>query len=312
MRIRRLRRRSERIVTGRVGVVAFGRLGGVAAIVLLAACSTVPRPEIGSKDGAPTQPPPNLALLPDPVPHAEPPSKYGNKSPYQVFGKIYYVMPEPSNYREYGTASWYGTKFHGQSTSSGEPYDMYKLTAAHRSLPIPSYVRITNLDNHKTAIVRVNDRGPFHSERLIDVSYAAAVKLGFADRGTARVVVEVVDGSDSVDTRVAKQDSNAPTMSAAATASAPVAALADVPPEPAVPSPGRIFLQAGAFRDPAGAQRLREDLVAIVGDRVTVQPTADDRLYRVRIGPVSQMSEATRLQDLIVGASHPRPVIVRE
>src|SRR5262249_32689194 len=121
-----------------------------------------------------------------------------NKTPYSVLGKTYYVMPDAASYREYGKASWYGTKFQGQPTSSGEPYDMYKLTAAHRNLPIPSYVRVTNLDNHKSAIVRVNDRGPFHSERLIDLSYAGAVKLGFADVGTARVMVEVVDGSDQL------------------------------------------------------------------------------------------------------------------
>jgi rare lipoprotein A len=247
-------------------------------------------------------------MLPDPVPHSEPPSKYGNKSPYQVFGKIYYVMPSPGDYREYGTASWYGTKFHGLSTSSGEPYDMYKLTAAHRSLPIPSYVRITNLDNHKTAVVRVNDRGPFHSERLIDVSYAAAVKLGFADRGTARVLVEVVDGSDSVDTRVAGES----TAARPSTPPSGADSLTSVPPEPGVPGPAKIFLQAGAFRDPAGAERLRDDLVSIVGTSVSVQRTPNDKYYRVRIGPVAQMSEATRLQELIVSASHPRPMIVRE
>ena len=277
------------------------RIVATALLLCIAACETTTK---APTDGAPTSPPPNLASLPDPVPHAETPSKYGNKSPYQVLGKTYYVMPSPGNYREYGTASWYGTKFHGQSTSSGEPYDMYKLTAAHRSLPIPSYVRITNLDNHKTAILRVNDRGPFHSERLIDVSYAAAVKLGFADRGTARVVVEVVDGSDSLDTRVAQATPSQSTNT--------VTALTDIPPEPAVPSPGQIFLQAGAFRDPAGAERLRDDLSTLVGNGVSVQRTSDEKYYRVRIGPLAQMSEATRLQELIVGASHPKPMIVRE
>ena len=127
-----------------------------------------------------------------------------------MLGKTYYVLPNPDNYKEYGKASWYGTKFHGQRTSSGELYDMYKLTAAHRSLPIPSYVRVTNLDNHRTAIVRVNDRGPFHSERLIDLSYAAAVKLGFADQGTARVMVELVDGTDQLPNNVASGSSEAP------------------------------------------------------------------------------------------------------
>jgi rare lipoprotein A len=288
--------------------VAFPRValrGCIAALlILIAACETT-RP--APSDSAPARPPPNLALLPDPIPHAEPPSKYGNKSPYQVLGKTYYVMPTPGNYREYGTASWYGTKFHGQSTSSGEPYDMYQLTAAHRSLPIPSYVRITNLDNRKTAIVRVNDRGPFHDERLIDVSYAAAVKLGFADRGTARVVIEVVDGTDSIDTRIAGDETARPNA-------VPVTAdaLSSVPAEPGVPAPEKIFLQAGAFRDPAGAERLRDDLATLVGNDVSVQRAPNDKYYRVRIGPVARMSDATRLQELIVGASHSKPMIVRE
>jgi rare lipoprotein A len=215
------------------------------------------------------------------------------------------VLPNPEHYKEYGKASWYGTKFHGQRTSSGELYDMYKLTAAHKSLPIPSYVRVTNLDNHRTAIVRVNDRGPFHGERLIDLSYAAAVKLGFADRGTTRVMVELVDGTDQLpEVGSAKQVPTAPAPAAAA--------LAAVPPEPRVPNPGEIFLQAGAFKDPAGAERLRLDLVELVATPVYVQRIPGNGYYRVRIGPVAQMSEATRLQALIVGAAHPKPLIVRE
>ncbi len=175
-----------------------GRLAFLSPLVLVAACSTTPTTTRPSADSGPVGQTPDLSNLPDPIPHAEPPSKYGNKSPYEVLGKTYYVLPNPENYKEYGKASWYGTKFHGQRTSSGELYDMYKLTAAHRSLPIPSYVRVTNLDNHRTAIVRVNDRGPFHSERLIDLSYAAAVKLGFADQGTTRVMVELIDGTDQL------------------------------------------------------------------------------------------------------------------
>jgi rare lipoprotein A len=274
--------------------------------VLLAACATTESPP---GDSAPVSPPPNLSRIPDPVPRTEPLSKYGNKSPYQVLGKTYYVVPVPDNYKEYGNASWYGTKFHGQRTSSGEPYDMYKLTAAHRSLPIPSYVRVTNLDNHRSAIVRVNDRGPFHSERLIDLSYAAAVKLGFAERGTARVMVEVVDGTDQF-SNVAKADAGS--TPPPATTPPAATALAVVPPEPAVPGPEQIFLQAGAFKDAAGAERLRKDLLRIVDVSVNVQRLPNDGYYRVRIGPVMQMSEATRLQTLIVDAAHPKPLIVRE
>jgi peptidoglycan lytic transglycosylase len=144
--------------------------------------------------------------------------------------------------------------------------------------------------------VRVNDRGPFHSERLIDLSYAAAVKLGFAERGTARVMVELADGTDQI------ADTNS------AIASAPAAA----PSPPPVFEPGQIYLQAGAFRDAAGAERLRGDLTDLVGAAVFVQRLPNDRYYRVRIGPVAQMSEATRLQSLIVGAAHPKPMIVTQ
>ncbi len=259
-------------------------VAGVVLLIWLAGCATTPSD--ANKDGAPRNPPGDLAKLPDPVPRSEPRSKYGNKSPYEVFGKKYYVMPNPAGYSESGRASWYGSKFHGRLTSSGEPYDMYRLTAAHRSLPIPCYVRVTNLDNHKSAIVRVNDRGPFHSERLIDLSYAGAVKLGFANQGTARVRIEVVDGTDQLPYVVAAR-----------------------PPSAASP---QLFLQAGAFSNAAGAERLRAQLHDIVGEAVHVYRQARDGLYRVRIGPISAMSEATRLQNLIVSAAHTKPLIVTE
>jgi rare lipoprotein A len=279
------------------------RLAWLCPLLIVAACSTTPTTTAPTRDSGPVGQTPDLSNLPDPIPRTEPPSRYGNKSPYEVFGKTYYVLPNPERYKEYGKASWYGTKFHGQRTSSGELYDMYKLTAAHKSLPIPSYVRVTNLDNRRTAIVRVNDRGPFHGERLIDLSYAAAVKLGFADRGTTRVMVELVDGTDQLpDVGSANQVPAQPAQ----------AALAAVPPEPGVPDPGQIFLQAGAFKDPAGAERLRLDLTELVGSPAHVQRIPGNGYYRVRIGPVAQMSEATRLQALIVGASHPKPLIVRE
>ena len=131
--------------------------------------------------------------LKDAVPRKEPKSKGGNKSPYKVFGKRYYVMPSAKGYREQGLASWYGIKFHGHKTSNGETYDMYQMSAAHKSLPLPSYVRVTNLANNRSVIVRVNDRGPFHGDRLIDLSFAAATKLDFIDSGTARVNIEAID-----------------------------------------------------------------------------------------------------------------------
>lgn len=146
----------------------------------------------------PQQPAPTQASSGVDVPETERPNpdKYprrGNKTPYQVFGKTYTVMPTSLGYREIGVASWYGKKFHGRLTSSGEVYDMHQISAAHKALPLPSVVRVTNLDNGKWVDVRVNDRGPFHGNRIIDLSYATAVKLGFANQGTATVVVEAID-----------------------------------------------------------------------------------------------------------------------
>ncbi len=142
-------------------------------------------------DGPLPHPPPHLELVPDAVPKKEPYAKYANR-PYSVFGKVY--VPDMSNkpYKAEGYASWYGRRFHNQKTSDGEIYNMYGMTAAHPTLPIPCYVRVTNLSNHKSVIVRVNDRGPFRSDRLIDLTYTAAWKLGFVNTGTAKVEVERV------------------------------------------------------------------------------------------------------------------------
>ncbi|SIQ16846.1 septal ring lytic transglycosylase RlpA family protein [Solilutibacter tolerans] len=135
---------------------------------------------------------PNVDAIPEPEVREEPRSRYGNRSPYKVLGKSYTVLDRPHGYVERGKASYYGNKFHGRRTSNQEVYDMYAFTAAHRSLPLPSYARVTNLDNGKSVVVRVNDRGPFHSGRLIDLSYAAAVKLGYRERGTANVEVRAL------------------------------------------------------------------------------------------------------------------------
>lgn len=147
-------------------------------------------------DGPGEKPPPNLAEIPDAVPKAEPPHRYANR-PYQVFGKNYAPIAAQQPYRERGTASWYGKKFHGQKTSSTEVYDMYAMSAAHRTLPIPSYARVTNVANGKSVVVRINDRGPFHSDRIIDLSYAAAYKLGYIQAGSATVEVESINPGES-------------------------------------------------------------------------------------------------------------------
>jgi rare lipoprotein A len=160
--------------------------------VLVGCTSPVPRVPARS-DGPPVRAHGDLTKLPDPIPRKEPKSRYGNARSYTVLGKTYQVMDSAAGYRATGLASWYGRKFHGRKTSSGEPFDMFQLTAAHRSLPIPAYLKVTNLGNGRTAIVRVNDRGPFHGDRILDLSYAAAVKLGFAEHGTARVRIEALE-----------------------------------------------------------------------------------------------------------------------
>lgn len=163
----------------------------VVALLLLSACSTTPSRYQHRHDFTPQ--PIDVQNLQEPTPRAEPRSVMGNPASYTVLGKKYYLLPTAAGYKERGGASWYGMKFHGHTTSNGEIYDVYKFTAAHKSLPIPSYVRVTNLGNGKSVVVRVNDRGPFHEGRIIDLSYAAAVKIDMHKQGVAQVEVEVIE-----------------------------------------------------------------------------------------------------------------------
>ena len=163
--------------------------------LFLLGCSSAPAPQRSGgyykDDGPGANPPPNLASIPDAVPRTEPLHKYANR-PYEVFGKKYTPMASVQPFTQRGVASWYGKRFHGQKTSSGETYDMYKMTAAHPTLPIPSYARVTNVANRRSVVVRINDRGPFHAGRIIDLSYAAANKLGYIGVGSAQVEVEAI------------------------------------------------------------------------------------------------------------------------
>lgn len=292
----------------------------VLALVLalvLAGCAT---PTLTSRDAAPRVVPRNLERIPDPVPRAEPRARYGNHSPYVVFGRTYHVREDAAGYAETGYASWYGRKFHGRPTSSGEPYDMFALTAAHRSLPLPTFVRVTRVDTKRSIVVRVNDRGPFHENRIIDLSYAAAVKLGFADQGVARVRVEaIVPGS------------RPPLRAAASGASPPAGTATDgtrptpAPGGPAAAQPapaGPFWVQAGAFRDRSAAERLRARLDTIVRDGVARErasparvelASGDDALVRVRVGPFPDLTAANRMQALITFADVAGvPLIVRD
>jgi peptidoglycan lytic transglycosylase len=226
---------------------------------------------------------PDVSKLVEPVPKVEPHSLYGNKSPYTVLGRSYRVLPSARGYDERGIASFYGNKFHGYKTSSLETYDMYAFSAASTTLPLPSYARVTNLENGKSVIVRINDRGPFHQNRLIDLSYAAAVKIGIWPKGTGLVEVRGID---------------------------PSSPSQELPP-PAVVTSGHIYLQVGAFSDADNAQRLAErlrqaDLGAV---QVMEAEVNGRRVRRVRVGPLADVDRADQVSDRIEGMGLPRPQV---
>ncbi|UYG01329.1 septal ring lytic transglycosylase RlpA family protein [Halomonas sp. GD1P12] len=246
-----------------------------------------------SGDAYPVEPP-DVSQVPDAQPRIEAPSRAGNRSTYQVWGETYHVLPSASGYTKQGTASWYGEKFHGYATSNGEIYDMYKMSAAHRSLPLPTFARITSLDSGNSVIVRVNDRGPFHSDREIDLSYAAAARLGILDNGTGRVRVEAIDPQQWL----ANRGGGARPVPAAASSRAP--AVASVPAQAAAPTPAparaqpatggdEIYLQIAALGNEESARALQQRLGGELLHSVRVQ--SDDDVHRVQVGPMSPNQE---------------------
>lgn len=268
----------------------------ILASMTLAACSSAPQrgaeqadtPGGGylPGDGPGAETSIDLDAIPDAVPRTEPLHRYANR-PYLALGKSYMPMTVTGNFRQRGIASWYGKKFHGQRTSCGEVYDMYAMTAAHPTLPIPSYARVTNLANQKSVIVRVNDRGPFLHERAIDVSYTAAHKLGIIGAGSGEVEVE----------SIAAEGGPAPIASAAPAippenGAPPMAAAV-----PASPESGEtgVYLQLGAFKSQEGAEsfieRMRNDLGGF-GKQLSL--SAKDGLVRVHIGPYGSRGEARK------------------
>lgn len=286
-------------------------------VLLIAGCGGSPM-----KDGPPPGSP-RLGNIPDAVPKSEPRSRYGNPRSYVVLGKRYYTLPTSRGYAERGIASWYGRKFHGRRTSSGERFDMYAMTAAHKSLPLPTYVLVTNLENGRQAVVRVNDRGPFHANRLIDLSYAAARKLGIFGNGTGFVEVRAVGpGTEPLQmAKVAPSGQAAPAVRPArpiAVEEAPAAELAmnnEPAPLPTQSTPRRVrlFLQAGAFSERVNAERLSDQLHPVAGKMVYVSPIIVDGtpLYRVRIGPLPDVVQADQLtyRILSMGLEAPRIVL---
>lgn len=243
----------------------------------------------------------NANRIPDAVPRAEPRSKYGNPESYVVHGRRYHVMKSAQGFRQRGTASWYGSKFHGHRTSSGEPYNMYAMTAAHKTLPLPSYVRVTNVENNLSVIVRVNDRGPFHEDRVIDLSYAAAKKLGISANGTGRVEITYIDPRQTpARTRVSAFGNKAP--------AGPQPAKGTVQP---ADSTKRLYLQVGAFAERLNAEQLRQRVANVLDSgEINTGYNMENKLYRVRIGPLASMEEADRLAEKLTRSGITRPRIV--
>lgn len=293
---------------------------------LLSGCSST-----ADKDSAPRNAP-DVSGIPDAVPKVEPKSKYGNPESYVVFGKRYHTKSSSKGHVERGLASWYGKKFHGRRTSSGERYDMYAMTAAHKTLPLPTYARVTNVKNGRSAVVKINDRGPFHGRRVIDLSYSAAKKLGVVSKGTAMVEIRTIDPSSpqsvEEDTFLASDDggSAAPAQArkevvvvqrtspktkpkaGSRTEKTPVqvakadkapkpetkvtVATSDVKPRHAVGS--AMYLQVGAFGSRTNAEQLRRRLVDNIAEQVQVRTASGKKatLYKVRVGPLESRTSA--------------------
>lgn len=263
-------------------------LATLVAIALSGCGSTPSRPAPPAKpggyyldDGPGANPPANLDAIAEPVPKLEPINRYTSR-PYAVLGHAYTPYTKLTPYKARGVASWYGKRYHGQKTSSGEPYDMYAMTAAHTLLPLPSYARVTNLATGKSVIVRVNDRGPFHEDRLIDLSYLAAQRLGLLAPGSGLVEVEaIIPGGDTQPAARVAQPETVP-------AAVPVASAVSA-------EPGGIYVQLGAFSVAANAdaflRKMRIDLVWLA-DSMNIYRR--DGLYRVHAGPYPNREEAGR------------------
>ncbi|MDO6386207.1 septal ring lytic transglycosylase RlpA family protein [Uliginosibacterium sp. 31-12] len=333
----------------------------VLAMLLLAACASTPYEESTSPRPAPVQKPvavpakpapsspvltrkgggfykddgpgedvpPNLDEIPDAVPRREP-IRPANARTYEALGQTFKPMQTLGPFSQTGVGSWYGKKFHGAKTSSGERYDMYAMSAAHPTLPLPSYARVTNLENGRSVVVRVNDRGPFLHSRIIDLSYTAAYKLGYVSKGSARLQVDAIT-AEEIDSGVYARTPVSPPAQVASAAPAeapsrpviepatpdPLEALATAVPavEPAAPAPlvaSGVFLQLGAFASSANADGFRDYVkneLKWLGQDVSTHLVGDK--YRLRVGPFNDAAEARRVADRIAAAIRIKPFVVQ-
>ena len=258
---------------------------------------------------------PIFAIIPEPTPTVEPRTRAGNANPYTIRGITYHLVAQPEGFTQTGIASWYGTKFHGRNTANGEVYDMFAMTAAHKTLPIPSYVRVTRTDTQQSIVVRVNDRGPFHAGRIIDLSYTAAQKLGFADHGTAPVRVDYIDPiktSPSVSAApsspdVIENDANSPPAHQASISEAETVATSEDLLDLAT------YLQVGAFRSEDFARARKQRITELTHYPVEVVTTtieddvAKSPLFKVQVGPFLKASHIDWVERKIIQANFPAP-----
>ncbi len=259
-------------------------------VCLLPGCSFFRDKSSGAyfEDDGPPVGGPSPASVANAVPRPEPLSRIGN-SPYEVYGVTYVPIRKVSvGYAQTGEASWYGKKFHGRKTSNGDVYDMYGMTAAHKTLPLPTYLQVRNLDNGREVVVRVNDRGPFLGGRILDLSYMAAQKLGVVATGSAQVRIEVIDGPVS--------------------AKAPVQSVALDRPEAV------FFLQAGSFRLATNAHRLKADLAGagVTGIRVVTVQIGQNLYHRVQVGPIHGSAAVSTQRGIVINLTGIEPKVVKE
>lgn len=260
----------------------------------LFACNNTPSRYSQKHDSIPTRLPQGQELQ-EPEPKIETPSRGGNKN-YQVFGQPYKVLPTAAGYIEEGTASWYGNKFHGHLTSNGETYDMYAFSAAHKSLPIPTYAKVTNLANNKSVIVRVNDRGPFHGDRLIDLSYSAAYKLGYLNQGTAKVKIEAITAENIAQYQksTTKNSSLALTPNTKIDTTTPLqTSETSAKASSTTEATGNRFIHVLVTRDKLLADNTAKGLKFLMS--VPVNLSENNELFRVQIGPIDSAEEAKSL-----------------
>lgn len=276
-----------------------------AAAVALASCGTAPRappgkPAYYADDGPPELVPADIAAIADAVPAAEPYHRYANR-PYTVFGRTYAPVVNDDPMKERGLASWYGRMFHGRKTASGEVYDMFAMTAAHKTLPIPSYAKVTHLGSGRSVVVRVNDRGPFHEGRVIDLSYAAAAKLGIAGPGSGPVEVERVFARDAA--RLASAAPQPPPL--------PQPQPAEVATALVTPDAAGLYLQLGAFSSVDNAESFRDRVARELPWLLEpIHVAAAGSLHRVRLGPYKSREEAQAIADKVRASLDFAPVIV--